>query len=470
MAEVARKMEKIREKLFLAGRKAPGEKQGSGSGISFYFLSLATVTKNVPNMDFQTIVTILIILAALFGYFNERFLKLPTTIGLMIISIIFSLLVFFVGYFDPDVLFFEKSLVKSIDFHEVLMDGMLSFLLFAGALHVDFQALQQQRWPILAFATLGVLVSTFLVGGMLYGVAGLIGVELPFIYCLLFGALISPTDPIAVLGILQKAGVPLKLEIKIVGESLFNDGIGVVVFATILQLAKAGLGEVEPMEIGLLFVEEVGGGVLLGLGLGYVAYFLMRTIDNYEVEIMLTLAVVMGGYLAARMLHFSGPLAMVVVGLMIGNERFRTSTMSEETERYVDGFWKVVDMLLNAILFVLIGLEVIVIELNRSYFLIGLLAIPIVLLARFLSLWVPISFFEKKLEFIPRTHTIMTWGGLRGGISIALALSLPATMPRDLILTMTYMVVIFSIVVQGLSLGRVVKILLVRAGIQPKPH
>ncbi len=421
-------------------------------------------------MDFQTILTVLIVLAALFGYVNERFFKLPTTIGLMIISIVFSVLVFFVGYFDPDVLTFETNLVKSIDFHEVLMDGMLSFLLFAGALHVDFEALQQQRWPILAFATLGVLLSTFLVGGLTYLAAGLVGIELPFIYCLLFGALISPTDPIAVLGILQKAGVPTKLEIKIVGESLFNDGIGVVVFATILSIARAGLGEITPAEIGLLFLEEVGGGILLGLGLGYVAYFLMRTIDNYEVEIMLTLAVVMGGYLVAQWLHFSGPLAMVVVGLVIGNERFRTSTMSEETERYVDGFWKVVDMLLNAILFVLIGLEVIIIELEWSYVLLGVLAIIIVLGARYLSLWLPVSFFEKRLEFIPRTHTIMTWGGLRGGISIALALSLPALMPRDLILTMTYLVVIFSIVVQGLSLGPIVRRLLLKAGIQPHPH
>ncbi len=408
-------------------------------------------------MDIFTVITILTVLAAIFGYINERFLRLPTTIGLMIISILFSLLVIVAGYFDKNIIELETELVRSIDFQKVLMEVMLSFLLFAGALHVDFSELKQQRLPIILFATLGVLTSTFLVGGMLYGLLGLLGLSTPFIFCLLFGALISPTDPIAVLGILKKAGVPKKLETKIIGESLFNDGIGVVIFLTIYQLARAGMSEIHWDEIGLLFLEEVGGGIVLGLALGFVAYQLMRTIDNYEIEILITLAIVMGGYLLASALHFSGPLAVVVAGLMVGHDRFRTSTMSEVTERYVDKFWELVDTLMNAVLFVIIGLEIVIINFEENYVLAGLLTIPLVLLARYLALALPVNLFSKRLEFVPNTNIIMTWGGLRGGISIALALSLTANMPRDLILTITYIVVVFSIVVQGLTVGKVVE-------------
>ena len=408
-------------------------------------------------MDFLTIVTLLIVFAAIFGYINIRFFKLPVTIGLMIVSILFSLLMFGLGYLNPAFINFEEQLVASIDFRRLLMDGMLSLLLFAGALHLDFGKLTTYRWPILAFATLGVLTSTFLVGIMMYGLLSVLDMKIDFIYCLLFGALISPTDPIAALGILQKLGVPKKLEIKIVGESLFNDGIGVVIFITLFQIAQLGLGEVEASEIGMLFLEEVGGGVLLGLVLGYTAYYLMQTIDSYEVEVIITLAIVMGGYLLASKLHFSGPLAMVVTGIMIGTERFRSSTMSEETELYVDKFWEIIDMLLNAILFVLIGLEIVVLPFDAHYLLAGILAIPLVLIARYASLALPIEFFRRRLEFEPKTNLIMTWGGLRGGISIALALSLTPAMPRDLLLSVTYTVVVFSIVVQGLTIDPLIR-------------
>jgi len=415
-------------------------------------------------MSLFAILSILIVLAAIFGYINVRFIKLPTTIGMMLISIIFSLVVLIIGQVDPTLLQLEQELIGGIDFEKVLMDGMLSFLLFAGALHVDFEHLKKQAWPIISFATLGVVTATFLIGTMMYFVLPLIGLPLNFIYCLLFGALISPTDPIAVLGILKQAGVPKSLEIKIVGESLFNDGIGVVVFLTIFQLAQAGAGEIHFGEVALVFVEEVGGGILLGLGLGWIAFRLMKTIDNYEVEVMISLAMVMGGYLLASHLHFSGPLAMVVAGLMVGNERFRTSSMSETTELYVDKFWELMDILFNALLFVMIGLEIILIKFEQSYLIAGLLAIPITLLARYISLALPIALLKKRLEFIPRTDVIMTWGGLRGGISIALALSLLATMPRDQIVAMTYIIVVFSIVVQGLTVERVVKRLGVSAG------
>lgn len=408
-------------------------------------------------MDFFTILTILIVLAAVFGYINVRFLKLPVTIGLMVVSIIFSGLILAVGAFNHNIVDLAEGMISQIDFYELLMDGMLSFLLFAGALHVDFAQLKTQRWPIILFATIGVLTSTFLVAGMTFGLLQLLDLSIPFIYCLLFGALISPTDPIAVMGILKKAGIPKKLETKIVGESLFNDGIGVVVFLTIFGVASSGDGHFDIGEVGLLFVEEVGGGILLGAILGFIAYRLMKTIDNYEIEVLITLAMVMGGYLLASSLHFSGPLAMVVAGLMIGNERFRTSTMSESTELYVDKFWELMDVLFNAVLFALIGLEIILVKFDQPYILAGLLCIPLVLVARYLALAAPIYFFKERLEFVPKTGIVMTWGGLRGGISIALALSLAPEMARDLILTITYIIVVFSIIFQGLTVEKLVK-------------
>jgi CPA1 family monovalent cation:H+ antiporter len=407
-------------------------------------------------MDLYTIITLLIVLSALFGYINVRFLKLPDTIGLMVIAVLFTLGILAVGYFVPSIPEMAKELITQVDFKEVLLDIMLSFLLFAGALHTDFGKLREMRWPILLFATLGVLISTFLIGGLSYAVFSLLGLGIPFIYCLLFGALISPTDPIAVLSLLKKANVPKKLETKIVGESLFNDGIGVVVFLTIFNIARAHEAHIEWGEVGFLFLEEVGGGIALGLLLGYIAYHLMRTIDDFPVEIMISLAIVMGGTLVASYFHFSGPLAMVVAGLMIGADRFRTTTMSETTELYIDKFWEVLDILLNAILFVLIGLEIIILTLTGQYIIAGLLMIPVCLLARFIAIGLPVRFLREKLQFMPNTAVILTWGGLRGGISIALALSLEAEMARELLLTVTYIVVLFSIVGQGLTIPALV--------------
>ncbi len=410
-------------------------------------------------MEIYGIAVTLIVLAAIFGYLNVRFLKLPNTIGLMVVSILFSLGLLAVGGWFKDLVEWERQLISQIDFRTLLMEGMLSFLLFAGALHIDFQQLKAQRWPIISFATTSVIISTILIGGITYYLLQLLGLEQPFIYCLLFGALISPTDPIAVLGILKQAGVPKKLEAKIAGESLFNDGIGVVVFITIYEIASGGShGQAMGIaEVGKLFLEEVGGGVLLGLLLGLGAYYLMTTIDDYEIEVLITLALVMGGYFLASKLHFSGPLAMVIAGLMIGHDRFRTSSMSEETERYVDQFWELLDVLLNAVLFVLIGMEIIILPYNQTFIIAGLIAIPMVLLCRYIALTIPIKLMERQLDFIPKTNLIMTWGGLRGGISIALALALTNEMPRDLLLTMTYIVVVFSIVVQGLTVERLVK-------------
>jgi CPA1 family monovalent cation:H+ antiporter len=408
-------------------------------------------------MDTYLIATILIFLAALFGYLNVRFLKLPNTIGLMMITIVFTLGVIAYSYFDPTLLNFEKEMISKIDFRELLLDEMLSFLLFAGALHTNFNQLKIQRWPIFLFSTLGVLVSTFLVGMSMYYILQFVGMHIGFIYCLLFGALISPTDPIAVLGILKKANVPKKLEAKIVGESLFNDGVGVVVFLTIFEIASFGVDKIEVVDVFQLFGKEVVGGVLLGAVLGWITYRFLKSIDDYDIEVIITVAAVMGGTVIAQQLHVSAPLAMVTAGLIVGNDTVRNSAMSETTEHYVDKFWELLDILLNAILFVMIGMEMLVLVVKGEYIIAGLIAIPLILACRYLSLLIPINIFKKKLDFVPKTNLIMTWGGLRGGISIALALGLTNEMHRDLFLVITYIVVIFSIIIQGLTVGKLVK-------------
>ena len=374
----------------------------------------------------------------------------------MLITIVYTLVVFALSYFDDTLLQAEIAFIKQIDFKELLLDHMLSFLLFAGAMHTNFQQLKVQRWPIFLFSTLGVVTSTFLVGGAMYFLLNAFGLNVAFIYCLLFGALISPTDPIAVLGILKKAGVPKKLETKIVGDSLFNDGVGVVVFLTIYQIAS-GSGDTSFLGVAELFGVEVLGGVLLGLILGWLTFKMLKSIDDFDIEVIITLAMVMGGTIIAQKLHVSAPLAMVTAGLVVGNDTIRDSSMSETTELYVDKFWELIDILLNAILFVLIGMEMLVLVYDGKYITAGLIAIPIVLACRYLSLLLPVNIFKKKLDFVPNTNLIMTWGGLRGGISIALALGLSQEMHRDLFLVITYIVVVFSILIQGLSIEKLVK-------------
>jgi len=407
-------------------------------------------------MEIFSIAAILSVIAALFAYINTRFLKLPFTIGLMVLAIAFTLVIIAVGAVDPEILLEAKGLIKSIDFESVLLDVMLSFLLFAGALHTKLDGLRKHRGPIMLFATIGVLISAFLVGAGVFYIFGAFGHPIDFIYCLLFGALISPTDPIAVLGILKSANAPKQLETKIVGESLFNDGVGVVVFLVIFGIAKSGIESATLSRVGLMFLEEVGGGVLLGLAGGWLCFQLMKRIDHYETEVMITLALVMGLYVLAGKLHFSGPLAVVVAGLFIGNKS-PEAAWSDTTELYVDKFWELVDVFLNAILFVLIGFELLIITINEEYITLGLIAIPIVLIARYIAISGPIAIYNKRLNFVPKTTSIMTWGGIRGGISIALALSLQPEMERDLFLTVTYAIVVFSIIGQGLSLGPLVK-------------
>ena len=406
-------------------------------------------------MDILNTAAILITLAALFSYLNYRFLKIPTTIGIMLISLLMSLgLLGFhalgLGQIEQQ----AERMVRGIDFYETLMDGMLSFLLFAGALHVNLEDLSKQKWVIVLLATVGVLVSTFLVGMLAWLIFNGLGIHMPFIYCLVFGALISPTDPIAVVGVLKSVGVAKTLETKIAGESLFNDGIGVVMFLVMVGIAT-GSGEPDVKHISLLLLQEAGGGAVFGLLAGGLTFYLLRSIDSYQVEILLTLALVMGGYTVASALHLSGPIAMVVAGLVIGNHG-RLLAMSDSTREHLDSFWELVDEILNAVLFVLIGLEILLLSFHEEYLLATIAIIPAVLLARFVSVGLPITVMRRFRRFSPRVIEILTWGGLRGGISVALVLSLPGGMEREVILFATYGVVVFSILVQGLTIGPLV--------------
>ncbi|MFH2047518.1 MAG: sodium:proton antiporter [Pseudomonadota bacterium] len=409
-------------------------------------------------MGLFNIIAVLVTLAALFAYINYRYIKLPTTIGLMFISIIMSLCMVILGHLGQTGHGLEMiwlDIIRKVDFNKSLMVGMLSFLLFAGALHVDLNELLKQKWQILVFSTIGVMLSTLMVGYSAFLFLGWLGINLNLIYCLLFGALISPTDPIAVLGILKKAGVAKNLEIKITGESLFNDGVGVVIFITLLKLIDTE-ADVSPLQILLFFAKETLGGVTLGLITGLIAYYLLKTIDNYQTEILITLALVMGCYALATAIHFSGPIAIVIAGLLIGNHG-RQLAMSEKTRGNLDTFWELIDEILNAVLFVLIGIELLVIALAGKYFIAGFIAIPVVLCARFLSIGIPQFFMPARKRINLRSMQIMTWGGLRGGISVALALSLPLGYARDAIITMTYIIVVFSIIVQGLTIKYIVK-------------
>ena len=406
-------------------------------------------------MEMLDLAALLLTLAAIFSYINFRFLKLPTTIGIMLIAMLISISLVVLGHCGFEGIQNKATVVlEGIDFNKALMHGMLSFLLFSGALHVNLEDLAQHKWIISILATFGVVMSTFIVGSIAWIVFLLIGLKLPFIYCLLFGSLIAPTDPIAVIGILKKAGVPKSLETKITGESLFNDGVAVVVFLVIMGIVTGG-HDVTAGHIMLLFMEEAVGGVLFGLAIGWIAYRMLKSVDNYQVEVLITLALVMGGYALANAIHVSGPIAMVVAGIFIGN-RGRLFAMSEKTREHLDSFWELIDEILNAVLFLLIGLEILVLTVKGNYLIAGLIMIPVVLLARFISVGVPVTFMRRVRDFSPHAVKIMTWGGLRGGISVALALSIPNGPEREALLTVTYIIVIFSILVQGLTIERFV--------------
>jgi len=411
-------------------------------------------------MDLFSKIAVVITLAALCNYLNARFLKLPTTIGVMIMSLLLALTVLGVGAVWPE--FGDtfsgaaRQFMEQVDFSDVLLKGMLGFMLFAGAMHVEFNDLNERKWEIGIFSLLSTLASAFLVGFGVWGLAGVMGFDLQLIHCLLFGALISPTDPISVLAIMKKAGAPKPLETTVAGESLFNDGVGVVIFLSLLGIAT-GEHQLSAGYVAELFLREAVGAVLYGAALGYVGYRLLKSVDDLHAELMITVALVAGGYALADAIGVSAPIAMVVTGLMVGNEGLRLG-IKAASRRNLEIFWELVDGLLNALLFVMIGLEVLVLTLEGRYLLAGAAAVPIVLLARLLSVGGPLLVLRAHRTYAHRTLGILTWGGLRGGISVAMALALPDGTPhRMMFLTMTYFVVAFAVIVQGLTIKGVVR-------------
>ncbi len=404
-------------------------------------------------MSLFDLVSILLSLAALFAYFNHRFIGLPNGIGIMVIGLLMSLLLVALnklGWYETEAI---AEILSQVDFDDTVMNGMLSFLLFAGALHVNINRLAALKDTIAVLATLGVILSSLIISVVSFYVFQLFAIEIPYIYCLVFGVLISPTDPIAVMGILKKAGAPKSIEVKITGESLFNDGVAVVLFIAVLGVAT-GQSEASFSSVGLLFLQEAVGGAVFGVALGYVGYWMLKSIDNYQVEVLITIAMVTGGYALAQYLHLSGPIAIVIAGLMMGNQG-RMLAMSDVTRDRLDNFWELVDEVLNAVLFLLIGVEILLIQFLPSYIYSALLIIPLVIVARFISVGLPVTLLRFKNTYSPHAIKILTWGGLRGGISVALVLSLPAGPYREPLIAATYAVVLFSILVQGLTVGRV---------------
>lgn len=406
-------------------------------------------------MELFHILSALIVLSAGFAYINFRILKLPSTIGLMLVSLIFSFFIILAGYFFPTFKAEIGALLETINFSDLLLEGMLSFMLFAGAIHIKIADLKNEKMSIMLYSTFGVLISTFIIGYAAYFLLNGFGFEVTLLNTLLFGALISPTDPIAVMSILKQAGATKSLETKIAGESLFNDGVAVVVFITILHLSVPG-AEFNFIHISMLFAQEAIGGLVLGIAIGYIGFKLISSINNYQVEVLITLAIVMGGYTLAHFTHVSGPLAMVAAGLITGNHS-KNLGMSDITAEYVDKFWELLDEILNAILFVLIGLELLVIKTSKELIFVSIIFIGITLIARYISVWIPSLAIRWTEQITRQTLFIMTWGGLRGGISIALALSISPENNKDIWVTITYVIVCFSILVQGLTIGKLVK-------------
>ena len=406
-------------------------------------------------MDALSAAAAVITLAALFSWLNHRYIRQPASIALLLFSLALSLGVVALGKLGLDPRGQAQNALGAIELDRVLLDSMLSFLLFAGALHVDLGELERRKWPIAFLASAGVAISAALAGGALWWIFRTVGHPVPLIYCLLFGALISPTDPIAVLGVLKSAQAAKSLQVKMAGEALLNDGFGVVLFVLFLGIAMGG-EQATFGSVALLFVREVIGGGLFGLVIGYVAYRMLAPINNHKVEILLTLALVMGGYALALALHVSGPIAIVVAGILIGNHA-RKHAMSENSRERLDEFWELVDEILVAVLFVMIGLELLRLEFHATYAWAAALAIPAVLAARLVSVALARLVPALRADFPPYVIGILTWGGLRGGISVALALSLPPGRHRDAIITVTYVVVLFSILVQGLTLSRLLR-------------
>ena len=407
-------------------------------------------------MNSYLLLVILMSLSAAFAYINHRIIKLPFVIGLFLLSTILSLIVLSSKIWDVAHFSEIKSIIVHTDLSNIILKVMLGFLLFAGSLHTNWTDIKKQLKPISLLAVGGVIISTLVIALMLYEVCSLLGVSIDFIHCLIFGALISPTDPIAVLGILTKANVSKKIESIIVGESLFNDGIGVVVFIALLETLKLGNDKINFSHFGISFLQEAGGGIFFGLLLGYILYRLLESIDNYETEVLLTIAFVMLGYTLSSYFQLSGALAMVIMGLMVGNYN-QNKAMSNTTLEYVSKFWELIDVILNAILFISIAFVLVVIDFRTIYIFIGLIAILIVLFSRVIIVYLPKLILPKFTNFNNREAKLIVWGGLRGGLSIALVLSLPKSEAKQILMIVTYICVVFSILVQGLTIEKIAK-------------
>ena len=407
--------------------------------------------------DAFDIAAMLVVAAALLGWFNHHFLKLPHVIGLTVMGALAAIGLVVAEFFIPGIKLDDQvaALLEQFNFTDTLLQGMLSFLLFAGALHVDLDRLRADWLPVLLLSTVGVIVSTLLIGFATFGAVLLLGLPIAPIWCFVFGALISPTDPVSVLGVLKDENVPAPLQALVAGESLFNDGVGIVVFTILLGAAATGT-DFSVTQGARLFLYEAGGGLLIGLAIGWLGFRALASMDEYALEVLITLAVVMGGYALCSELHMSGPLAMAVAGLLIGNHGV-TYAMSDVTRDYVVKFWELVDELLNSVLFLLIGLELIALVPGIPHMLLGLLAIPITLAARAIAVSASTRIVPPARPETPGAWQVLVWGGLRGGISIALALSLPAGPVRDLLLAATFAAVLFSVLVQRATLGRVIE-------------
>ena len=401
------------------------------------------------------IISILVVISAGFAIINFRILKYPVSIGLMIVSLVFSIVIIILDQIFPGMESILNRELMTLNFSELLLEGMLSFMLFAGAIHVSFDDLKSEKLPILLFSSLSVIISTILIGYISFYVLQLFGINVNILHTMLFGALISPTDPIAVMSILKTAKVSKSLETKIAGESLFNDGVAVVTFLAFLKMSKPG-AEIDALTILRLFGQEAFGGILLGIILGGIGFRLIKNIDNYQVVVMITLAMVMGGYTIADITNVSGPLAMVIAGVITGNKSKKLG-MSKLTAEYVEKFWELIDEILNAILFVLMGLQLLLIDFELTVLLIAFISIFVCLFSRYVSVWIPSLLIRYKERISQKTLVILTWGGLRGGISIALALSILPEYNRELVVTVTYVVVCFTILVQGLTIGKLAK-------------
>jgi len=395
------------------------------------------------------------VISAGFAIINFRILKYPVSIGLMIVSLVFSIVIIILDQIFPGMESILNRELMTLNFSELLLEGMLSFMLFAGAIHVSFDDLKSEKLPILLFSSLSVIISTILIGYISFYVLQLFVINVIILHTMLFGALISPTDPIAVMSILKTAKVSKSLETKIAGESLFNDGVAVVTFLAFLKMSKPG-AEIDALTILRLFGQEAFGGILLGIILGGIGFRLIKNIDNYQVVVMITLAMVMGGYTIADITNVSGPLAMVIAGVITGNKSKKLG-MSKLTAEYVEKFWELIDEILNAILFVLMGLQLLLIDFDLTVLLIAFISIFVCLFSRYVSVWIPSLLIRYKERISQKTLVILTWGGLRGGISIALALSILPEYNRELVVTVTYVVVCFTILVQGLTIGKLAK-------------